>query len=272
MNRPSSSEHHEETLHACVDGQLDTEQIQTWREQADTATRDTLDAWVAQRQALRGLHADVLEEPIPPSMRDVAARAMQGRGSAANQIRWAGMAATVFLAFGLGWVAHGLSVNTQGGVLAQSSAQTQFVRAAGYAHAVYQPEKRHPVEVGATEQEHLVQWLSKRLGRPLRVPDLSAEGYALVGGRLLPGEGSARAQFMFEDAQGQRLTLYLGGITAAGQHPELAQTRFQFESRQGTQSFYWFDRDFGYALSGALERERLLALATRVYQQLETAP
>ncbi|MDT8990638.1 anti-sigma factor [Curvibacter sp. APW13] len=272
MNRPSSPESHEQKLHACVDGRLGAEQAQTVRQQADPATRDTLAAWDTQRQALRALHTAVLNEPVPASMREVAERAARDRANAANQVRWAGMAASVILSFGLGWVLHGLSAHPQGTGMAQLNAQTQFVRAAGYAHAVYQPEKRHPVEVGAAEQEHLVQWLSKRLGRPLRVPDLSAEGYALVGGRLLPGEGSARAQFMFEDAHGQRLTLYLGGITATEQHPELAQTRFQFESRQGTQSFYWFDRDFGYALSGALGREALLAVATRVYQQLESKP
>ena len=32
------------------------------------------------------------------------------------------------------------------------------------AHRVYVSEVRHPVEVGADEEAHLVQWLSKRLG------------------------------------------------------------------------------------------------------------
>ena len=272
MNRPSSSEFHEQTLHACVDGRLDPNDARTFLANSDPATRETVASWNAQREALRALHADVLVEPIPPSMQAVATRAAQERSTAANQRRWGGMVASVVCAFGLGWSVHGLTSGATDGVLAQSAAQTRFVRAAGFAHAVYLPEKRHPVEVGAAEQEHLVQWLSKRLGRALRVPDLGAEGFALVGGRLLPGEGSARAQFMFEDAQGQRLTLYLGGITAPEQHAELAQTRFQFESHQGTQSFYWFDRDFGYALSGPLPRETLLALATRVYQQLEVRP
>ncbi len=53
------------------------------------------------------------------------------------------------------------------------------------------PEVRHPVEVTAAQQDHLVQWLSKRVGRPLKVPVLAAEGYELVGGRLLSGDGGA---------------------------------------------------------------------------------
>jgi anti-sigma factor RsiW len=36
----------------------------------------------------------------------------------------------------------------------------RFVRQAAVAYAVYQPEQRHPVEVAADQQEHLVQWLS----------------------------------------------------------------------------------------------------------------
>lgn len=237
--------------------------------QADATTRDTLLQWRQQRQALQALHQEVLQEPIPASLLEAAALASAQRVRAANQWRWVGMAATVVLAFGLGWLTRAQLPGPQPVELAQSGAGTAFVRAAGFAHAVYLPEKRHPVEVGAAEQEHLVQWLSKRLGRTLQVPDLRAQGFALVGGRLLPGEGSARAQFMFEDTQGRRVTLYLGGIAPADHKPELAQTRFQFETTGPTRSFYWFDQNFGYALSAQMERDQLLALATLVYQQLE---
>jgi anti-sigma factor RsiW len=50
-----------------------------------------------------------------------------------------------------------------------------------YAHAAYVPEVRHPVEVAASEQQHLIAWLSKRLSRPLRAPSLDAAGYQLLG-------------------------------------------------------------------------------------------
>ncbi len=134
------------------------------------------------------------------------------------------------------------------------------------AHAVYQPEQRHPVEVTAAQQEHLVQWLSRRLERPLTVPHLQDQGYELVGGRLLPGGSGARAQFMYQNAAGQRITLYLGAL-------EQAQAEaFHFYGDGAVSSFYWVDRGFGYALSGALPRPALQALATAVYQQLSAAP
>lgn len=269
---PDSPPLPQDAPHHWVDGRLSDEAAQDYLAQADTATRETLAQWRQQRQALQALHQDVLQEPVPASLHEAAARAWAQRLHTAQPWRWAGMAATVVLAFGLGWLTRAQLPDLQPPAMAQSQVATEFVRAAGFAHTVYLPEKRHPVEVGAAEQEHLVQWLSKRLGRPLKVPDLQAQGFSLVGGRLLPGEGSARAQFMFEDAQGRRVTLYLGGLSPsdaqAGRLTELAQTRFQFESAGATSSFYWFDQNFGYALSAQIERQRLLALATLVYQQI----
>src|SRR5206468_6297614 len=80
---------------------------------------------------------------------------------------------------------------------------------AARAYLVYSPEVRHPVEVGAKEQDHLVKWLSKRLGLPLKIPVLASEGFELLGGRLLPGPDGPVAQFMYQDASGRRLTLYV---------------------------------------------------------------
>ena len=55
------------------------------------------------------------------------------------------------------------------------------------AHAVYAPDMGRPVEVGGDNEKALVTWLTKRLGAPVSAPSLSALGYELVGGRLLPG-------------------------------------------------------------------------------------
>jgi anti-sigma factor RsiW len=75
------------------------------------------------------------------------------------------------------------------------------------------------VEVDAGQEAHLVQWLSKRLGRQLVVPDLASAGFRLMGGRLLSAEDGPAVQFMYENGNGERLTLNLrtgvGGGTAA---------------------------------------------------------
>src|SRR5690349_9158492 len=197
----------------------------------DPSLDDGSPEWQAQRDVLRHLHRDVLDEPIPPSLLAAAGLAARSQARKARWLRWGGMAAAIAVAFGTGWLANAQWTGLHGGsMLARSPATREFVHAAAVAHVVYAPEKRHPVEVAAAEQQHLVQWLSKRLDRPLRVPDLSAQGYTLVGGRLLPGSEGARAQFMFERAGGDRLTLYVGSLGPAPNASRADETAFRFSS------------------------------------------
>jgi anti-sigma factor RsiW len=115
-----------------------------------------------------------------------------------------------------GWVAIGLAMGVIAGwqlhaARAIATAQAEvpgFVKRAAIAHAVYSPEVRHPVEVGADQEQHLVAWLSKRLGAPLRAPKLDDVGYFLVGGRLLPGENGPVAHFMYQSKR-YAITLYV---------------------------------------------------------------
>lgn len=223
------------------------------------ATPDELLA-VRQDALLRRLHADTLAEPLPPEWTALA-RGAARRRQVAQRWQWlGGLAASVLVSFAAGWLAH-LGWNRSEAAQARG-----FAREAAVAHAVFTPEVRHPVEVPAAQQDHLVQWLSKRLGRPLKVPQLQDQGYSLVGGRLLPGDDGARAQFMFQDADGKRLTLYVGGVDARAARQ--GETAFQFSDEQGVARFYWTEDGAGYALAGALPRARLLDIAQVVYQQV----
>jgi len=137
---------------------------------------------------------------------------------------------------------------------------------AARAHLVYSPEVRHPVEVDAKQQDHLVKWLSKRLDLPLKVPVLTQEGFELLGGRLLPGGEGPVAQFMYQDAAGKRLTLYVTPNKKAQQK----LTSFQFAKEGNVSVFYWIDEDCGYALSGDIDKGTLAKVAALVYKQLES--
>ena len=67
----------------------------------------------------------------------------------------------------------------------------------------------------ASDKDHLQTWLSNRVGLKLVAPDLVAEGFQLVGGRLLPaGQGKA-AMLLYEDAKGQRISLFVTADSAA---------------------------------------------------------
>ena len=258
----------EDELHALVDGRLASDAAAALRRRlaADPEAAATVAAWLAQREALRALYGPIAESPLPASLVSAAEHAHRAHTQAAQWRRWGGMAAALLLAFGVGWFSSGRWDLSHGGMAAGPGQARHFAQQAAVAHAVFQPEVRHPVEVTAAQQEHLVQWLSKRLGRPLKVPVLTAQGYELVGGRLLPGDEGARAQFMYQNASGQRITLYLGALKPGSS--EANATAFSFLDSGPVPGFYWVDHGFGYAIAGQLPRAALHDLASAVYAQL----
>jgi anti-sigma factor RsiW len=274
MNRKTHQPLTEEEIHALLDRQVSSSALAALevRLSNDPAAQATLLKWQHQRLALKQLYQGVMDEPIPSTLLHTVVPVSTPRDPV-SWARWGGMAASVCLAFAVGWVSHSAWL-TEGGrgslsqKLAATPASQRFAHQAVVAHAVYSPEVRHPVEVAAAEQEHLVKWLSKRLNTPLKVPTLTGLGFDLVGGRLLPGDSGARAQFMFQNADGLRITLYLGGIDPVAGNAASQETAFSFLDDGSTPSFYWVEHGFGYALAGALPRAELLKVAEAVYHQL----
>jgi len=211
------------------------------------------EAWRAQNEALHSLFDSTLTEPLPARMRRVI---QQNRRPAT----WRRAAAMAWLVLGpaAGWFAHTMLAPAP-----TATALAQLPQLAAVAHAVYAPEVIHPVEVSADQEKHLVQWLSKRLDTPLHTPDLSDFGYALTGGRLLPGNAGPAAQFMYQNAQGARLTLYVSIRENTDGH-----TAFRYAREDGVSVLYWIDGRLGYALSGEVEQKPLLSMGEAVYRQL----
>ena len=164
-----------------------------------------------------------------------------------------------------GWLAHDLTGGGRARTLA--SAPVMLARQAAVAHTVFSADLRRPVEVGADQEQALVTWLSRRLGVNVRAPKLAPLGYDLIGGRLLPGQSGPVAQFMYQDAAGQRLTLYVS-------HDQVqnSETGFRFAQEGKVNVFYWIDGQFGYALSGGVARAELSRIASSVYEQLVPLP
>lgn len=249
----------EAELHAWVDGQLAPARhaaVETYLAR-HPAEAERWHSYRAQNTGLRALFQPVLEEALPPAL----ARPPRPQRPAWPLLRMAAMLALTLAGGAAGWWLHDLRGGDSG--RGRQMADALPARAA-LAHAVYTPEVRHPVEVGADQQAHLVAWLSKRLGAPLKAPQLGAQGWELEGGRLLPGQSGPVAQLMYRDAGGARLTLYVSTEQAHAH-----DTGFRF-AREGELSvFYWIDGPFGYALSGNLDKAALAAVANAVYAQLE---
>ncbi|MGF6372044.1 anti-sigma factor RsiW [Paraburkholderia sp. RAU6.4a] len=295
-NDDSDSGLHDEldlrALSAYVDGELPEEQraaIETQLRQHPQATARVA-AWRAQKAALRALcsapDSDARQAQAGQRADDRQQTAEAGERSYAGSqpteaeepafivVRrtrpwWqrAGLAACWLaagagLALALGPLAPRLTGGAWSGFGGQPAG---FAQRADVAYAVYSPERRHPVEVAASEEEHLITWLSKRLNRPLSVPSLQEYGYSLVGGRLLPGEAGPAAQFMYENQTGARLTLYVTGVTRN-------ETAFRLFRDGNRRTFYWISDGMGYALSGAIAEGKLREIAIDVCSELGGKP
>jgi anti-sigma factor RsiW len=263
MNEPVVTE---ADLQAWVDGHLPAAaraRVETWLlEHPADAVR--VNHYRGLNEALRGAYDEVLAEPVPDYLTALAQQPPRSRTTRyAAVLAWCALGVVIGAAVGgvAGWQGREWYAARNG-----ERAVLSFARHAALAHAVYSPEVRHPVEVGADQEAHLVAWLSKRLGSQLRVPHLGEQGYALVGGRLLPGQPDDRspgAQFMYQDSKGQRLTLYVRADATASR-----ETAFRFAQEKNVGVFYWVDQKLGYALSGELEKNELLRVANAVYKQL----
>jgi anti-sigma factor RsiW len=249
----------EDDLHAYVDGRLDAARravVEAYLAGNPEAAAKVA-AWRAQVAALHAAFDPVLREPIP-------ARLRRGRPPLWPRLARHAAAAALYLLIGFA-VGYGLEQAEQDGWATATApvAAGSFPERAAVAHVVYAPEVRHPVEVLAKEEAHLAAWLSKRLGTRVRVPKLAEAGYELVGGRLLPDAAGMAGQFMYEDAQGRRVTLYLKVDEAARN-----ETAFLWARVQDVEVCFWIDRRIGYALAGAVDRKELDRLAHIIYRQL----
>jgi anti-sigma factor RsiW len=247
----------EDELHAYLDGELPADRrpaIEAWlATHPDDMARVT--AWRALADAIRARYGAVATEPVPArlTLRQIERAGRSWRGWAA-----AASVAAFLLGGGAGWLAHGVATPPPNAA-ARSTAE------AVDAYKLYVVEVRHPVEVPGNEEAHLTQWLSRRVGYQLRIPDLSPVGLKLVGGRLLPGPRGAAAFFMYEGPSGERFTLY---STRAG-GPDSA-LRYNDDGKVG--ALYWADGDVAYVVNGEANRERLHKVAESVYAQIERPP
>ena len=147
---------------------------------------------------MRARYGAIAEQQVPARLeldRLMRARAARGRAGGGGGGRWHSSSA----ASPAGWRA---ALRPR-----RRSAFELFTAEALGAHRLYIAEVRHPIEVTAGEQ-HLVPWLSRRVGTTLRTPDLASFSLKLLGGRLLPGPNGPAALFMYEGPTGERYTFY----------------------------------------------------------------
>ena len=247
----------EDDLHAYVDGRLAPERRRLvdayLAEQPEQLAR--LRAYASDREAMCSAFQGRYSQPIPTRLRVAAVMARRRRGSRGRVGASIAASLLVVVGIGIGWILNDYFDQRAGHVA------VSVPNDAISAYRTYVGEVLHAVEVDASQEKHLVQWLSRRLGRPLVAPDLTPIGFRLMGGRLLPAGSGPAAQMMYENGQGQRLTLYL-------RPGEVGETSFRFVEKDGISAFYWIDDGFAYAVSAKSDRENLLKAAEAVYKQV----
>lgn len=240
-------------LHAYVDGALPADRrlaVEAWlAAHPDDAAH--VAAWRAQADAIRARYSAIASEPVPERF-DLDRLTQAGRG-------WRAVAAAALIAAAIGavagWIAHGVSASAQSGF-------EQFSAEALNAHRLYITEVRHPIEVRASE-EHLLPWLSRRVGATLRAPNLEAHSLKLLGGRLLPGLNGPAALFMYETPAGERYTFYCS-------RSNTPRTALRYSAADDAAAVLWVESDMGYVVSGPAERDKLIKIAQSAYREMES--
>jgi anti-sigma factor RsiW len=265
----------EEDLHAYVDGTLSDER----RAAVERALEQSpeLAARVSDYFSLNNLFHErydrVLSEPVPKRLQAPVSCRRRWR-IAANWPQFAGMVAALVLGIGIGVGTH-MGQDVIAPLASRSGSDTRavstdssegFARQAAVAHVVYMPAVDRPADIGADRDQEFVQWLSNRLGTNVHPPILSKSGFNLSGGRLLPGADGPTAQFMYRGPNGERVTLCI-----SRRQVNANTTAFKLYQDGPVNVFYWVDGDFGYAVSGGIDRKVLLQLSHDVYSQLTGA-
>ncbi|WP_127903101.1 anti-sigma factor family protein [Solirhodobacter olei] len=223
----------------------------------DPEARATLATWRRQDSTLASLYAPVADQVLPEEISALLDDARTAPIRPPFTLPRIGpmTLAILFLVLGtsLGWVIHDRFFTATGPNPALDAAR---------AYRTYVVETLHPVEVPASDATHLTAWVSARLGHEIHAPDFTRAGFLLMGGRVLPSAGGPAALFMYQDSVGQRLALYIApGARDAG-------AGLRFYAVDGTQGFWWIDRDLSYALAGPLPRSALQRIATMAYDQM----
>lgn len=244
----------EEDLHAYVDGQLDPERrsaVEAFlRVSPDAAARVAED--VAQRHALRAALGPIAAEPLPPSLN--LSRLAEERLTRRRFPWFAAVAATVALLVGGG-----------GGWLLKTQPPTglqALVQEAGAGYAVFVPDVNRPVELWADQKTLLTRWISRRLDRPIAPPDLSDQGYHLLGGRLLASLRGPAALFVYENDRKTRLTLYVRPMKSGP-----STTPIRLVDAEGGDGCVWIEHGIGYMVMAAEPYDELVRLSDEVRRQ-----
>ncbi|QXI40617.1 anti-sigma factor family protein [Pseudomonas xantholysinigenes] len=239
MTRLIPTEHE---LHAYVDERLEPArraEVDAWLA-ANPQEAARVEAWRDDARRLRAALADFAERPVEPALELAALR----RRLRQRRQRRLATAALLMLAVGLGglggWQAREATLFA--GMLPMADAVQ--------AHRMFADASA--LDIRASDPARLQAWLGRHFNRVGRLPDLAGYGYQPVGARLLSNEAGPAALLVFEDHQGQRISLFL---RSPGEHFERMPTGQRTDGQLAAR--YWSHGDYNFALVSAANDTRV---------------
>ena len=135
------------------------------------------------------------------------------------------------------------------------AAPEEAVSAGLAAYRTYALGVTTPVEYATRDGQLLGRWLASQIARATPVPDFSALGLTLVGGRIIPGARGPAAFVMYEDRDHRRVGLVAESFDAPA--PMSLTTR----GLNGLQFAHWTGAGHGFALFSRPDERNLADLA-----------
>ncbi|MDF0732004.1 anti-sigma factor [Pseudomonas entomophila] len=230
----------EQELHAYVDDRLAPArraEVEAWLT-ANPEQAARIEAWRNDARRLRAALAGFGELPHNP---DLELAPLRRRLRQRRQQRWA-TAAVMVLALGLGgvggWQMRGTSL------VAGDLPMADAVQA----HKLFADATA--LDIQANDPAQLQAWLGRHFNRVGQLPDLTGYGLKPVGARLLANENGPAALLVFQDGDGQRISLFMRSPGERYEMPNGQRTDGLLEAR------YWSHGDYAFAVVSAADDAR----------------
>jgi anti-sigma factor RsiW len=134
-----------------------------------------------------------------------------------------------------------------------------YVAEALGAHRVFAGDFIRPTEFAPGREKDIAAWLSTKLGHTVRIPRLDGLGMSLVGTRIHGTKEGPIVQAIYENADGQRLSLTMA------KHPESAPAiTFERVDVANKRIGYWSQGPLDYAVVADEADAKIQAIATEM--------
>ena len=142
--------------------------------------------------------------------------------------------------------------------LSSRDPSVDFVTAGAAAYRTFAGNATRPVEIATKDRAALERWFAAQGERAAPVPDLTAAGLALLGGRIVPGAFSPAQFLLYENARRERVGLQIETLDSP------PATDVALGESGGALSASWTGAGHGFAILGRVSSAQIARLARLV--------